>query len=201
MEPAHSSLIKASATDTVIDICSPAAGVADRLLRDVGTRIAHSARVANQVDSTRHLLDGPWRSAILDAAWLHDVGYSELVASTGFHSLDGARWLRNRGWPDETCRLVAWHTAASTESTLRGLDHELKAEFAPPPPVAGAALTWGDLTASPRGERWSVSRRIFDILRRHPPDSVVHRAIVAALPELRDATRQIESQLHLGAVT
>lgn len=188
-------LINPYATDTRIDNCTPASALADRLLRDVGTRTAHSARVADQVDRARHLLNGAWRSALVDAAWLHDVGYSDLVASTGFHSLDGARWLRNRGWPDETCRLVAWHTAASTESTLRGLHHQLKTEFAPPPPIAGAALTWGDLTASPCGERWTVSRRISDILRRHPPDSVVHRAIVAALPDLSDATRQIESRL------
>jgi hypothetical protein len=151
------------------------------------------------VDRAHRLLDGPWRSAILNAAWLHDVGYSGPVAATGFHPLDAARWLRDRGWPEEACRLVAWHTAASAGSTLRGLEHELRAEFAPPPPIAGAVLTWADLTSSPCGERWTVPRRIADMLQRHASSSVVHRAIVAALPELWDATRQIESRLFLGA--
>jgi hypothetical protein len=175
-----------------------AACLADRLLQDVGTRSAHSARVAHQVDRVGHLLDGQWRDAIAEAAWLHDVGYSQRVASTGFHSLDAARWLRDRDWPDETCRMVAWHTAASAEGTLRGLDEHLAAEFDPPPPLAAAALTWADLTSSPGGERWSAARRIPDILWRHPRGSIVHRAIVAALPDLWDAARRIESQLVLA---
>jgi putative nucleotidyltransferase with HDIG domain len=114
-------LIDLDATNTNIDE-SDAADLARRLLRDVGTRLAHSASVAHQAGRVAHLLDEPWRSAITQAAWLHDIGYSEQVARTGFHPLDGARWLRERGWPAEICRLVAWHTAASVEGNIRGLD-------------------------------------------------------------------------------
>jgi hypothetical protein len=32
------------------------------------------------------------------AAWLHDVGYAPAIAVTGFHPLDGARWLRSVGF-------------------------------------------------------------------------------------------------------
>lgn len=176
-----------------------AAGLADRLLRDVGTRLAHSASVARQVDRVRHLLDGRWEAVISDAAWLHDVGYNPQIARTGFHPLDGARWLRDQGWTDETCRLVAWHTAALVEGALRGLDQELAAEFEPPPELATNALTWADLTSSPRGESWSVARRIVDILRRYPADSIEHRAIADAAPTLWHAARIIQSRLALEA--
>lgn len=172
-----------------------AAAVADRLLRDVGTRLAHSAGVAAQVQRVGGLLDGSWRLAVIEAAWLHDAGYNERLALTGFHPLDGARWLRDHCWPGKTCRLVAWHSAAATEGALRGLDHELAGEFEPPPWLAGAALTWADLTSSPSGERWAVGRRLADILRRHPTDSVAHRATVAALPALWGAAREIEALL------
>jgi hypothetical protein len=174
-----------------------AAGLADWLLRGVGTRLAHSAGVARQVDRVCHLLNCGWQAAILDAAWLHDVGYSPQIAHTGFHPLDGARWLRDQGWPDETCRLVAWHTAAGVEGALRGLDQELAAEFERPPELATNALTWADLTSSPRGERWSVGRRIADILRRYPADSIEHRAIADAAPKLWHAARDIQWRLAL----
>jgi hypothetical protein len=174
-----------------------AAGIADRLLHGVGTRLAHSASVARQVNRVRHLLDGRWEAVITDAAWLHDIGYGPQIVRTGFHPLDGARWLRDQGCPDETCRLVAWHSGAKTEGALRGLDHDLAAEFALPPELAMNALTWADLTSSPRGERWTVDRRIGDILRRYPADSIEHRAIADGAPTLLRAARDIESRLAL----
>jgi hypothetical protein len=127
----------------------------------------------------------------------HDVGYNRRITRTGFHPLDGARWLRDRDWPIETCRLVAWHTAASAEGTLRGLYQDLATEFDPPPALVAAALAWADLTSSPYGKPWSVARRLADILRRYPPDSVVHRAITESLPALWSAVREIESRLAL----
>lgn len=184
-------LIDLDATNPIIDR-SDAAALADRLLRGVGTRLAHSARVARQVSRVGYLLEARWQSAITEAAWLHDVGYNDRVALTGFHPLDGARWLRDRGWPLETCRLAAWHTAASIEGTLRGLDQELAAEFDPPPPLVAAALTWADLTSSPAGEPWTVGCRLADILRRHPADSIVRCVTVAALPVLWGAARETE---------
>lgn len=81
---------------------------------------------------------------------------------------------------------------------LRGLDDALRAEFDPPPSLVVAALTWADLTASPAGQLWSVGRRLADMLRRHPADSIVHCATVAALPVLWGAAREIESRLALG---
>jgi hypothetical protein len=176
---------------------SKAAALANRLLGEIGTRLAHSARVALEADSVSELLDAPWRSAIVDAAWLHDIGYSDEVASTGFHPLDGARWLKDHGWPIEVCQLVAWHTAASVEGALRGLEETLAAEFDPPPALATAALAWADLTSSTTGERSTVADRLADILRRYPSDSVVHRAIVEATPMLLESAQDIEAHLAL----
>jgi hypothetical protein len=114
------------------------------------------------------------------------------VADTGLHSLDGARWLRDRGWPETTCRLVAWHGAPLAEARLRGLDDALVSAFDPPPDVPLAALTWADMTSSPGGEPCSVERRIAEILARYPPDSIMHRATADSADELRAAVKMIE---------
>ena len=174
---------------------SEARGVAARLLRGLDSRLNHSAAVAAQIDLVVDLVEADWRSALKDAAWLHDVGYSKKVAVTSFHPLDGARWLRDHGWPRETCRLVAWHTEALEEARLYGLDTQLTAEFERPPRLAAAALAWADLTTSPTGAQWAAERRFADILRRYPPGSIVHEATRASLPSLGAAVRTIEDLL------
>jgi hypothetical protein len=179
---------------------SRAALLAGRLLRGVGTRRAHSARAAHQASRVDGLVEPQWRSAVVDAAWLHDIGYSKHVATTGFHPLDGAEWLREHGWSDEICRLVAWHTGASFEAELLGLYQTLAREFYPPPTIAAAALAWADLTSSRTGQPSTVEERLADILRRYPSDSVVHRAISVASPMLRESAREIESRLARLAV-
>jgi hypothetical protein len=174
---------------------SAAEALATRLLDPLDGRLAHSATVAEQIERVAGLVESAWRSPARDAAWLHDVGYHPELALTGFHPLDGARWLRGRHWPDETCRLVAWHTQSLEEARLSGLASELAAEFDPPPPVAASALAWADLTSSPIGERWDVERRLAEILDRYPPGSVVHEATRASLPRLREAVTRIEDLL------
>lgn len=177
----------------VIGVDSPA--VATELLAGVGTRLAHTRAVALQASVVLPLLDAPWRAALLDAAWLHDVGYAPSVASTGFHPLDGARWLGANGWPAEVCRLVAWHTRAGTEAALRHLAAELAVEFPAPPGLAQAALAWADLTSSPVGECCVAEDRIAEILSRYAPESVVHRATSANLPDLLMDVRIIETRI------
>ncbi len=175
---------------------SEAATLATRLLQGLGTRLNHSATVAAQVHRVARLVDPEWRSAVKDAAWLHDVGYSKKLAVTHFHPLDGARWLRDHDWPLETCRLVAWHTEPLEEARRYGLARDLAAEFDRPPRLAGAALAWADLTSSPTGDCWNPERRLADILDRYPPGSLVHEATRASLPALRAAAREIEDLLR-----
>ena len=174
---------------------SSAAALATRLLLGVDTRLEHSAAVAAKISSVAHLVDPEWRSPIRDAAWLHDVGYSPHLALTGFHPLDGARWLRDHRWPAETCRLVAWHTEPLEEARLCGLDEALASEFARPSRLAAAGLAWADLTSSPNGECWDAEQRLTEILDRYSPGSNVHQATRSSLPALRAAVQEIEDLL------
>lgn len=174
---------------------SNAVALAARLLRGVETRLEHSAAVGAQASRVAHIVEPGWRSPLNDAAWLHDVGYSPEVAVTGFHPLDGARWLRDHRWPAETCSLVAWHTAALEEALVYGLGEQLAAEFNPPLSLAGTALAWADLTSSPRGERWDAEQRLTDILNRYPPGTRVHQGTRRSLPSLRAAVEEVEGLL------
>jgi putative nucleotidyltransferase with HDIG domain len=157
--------------------------------------LAHSAAVAHQAAQAAALVEPGWGEVLVDAAWLHDIGYSPTVAHCGFHPLDGARWLRDHDWPAEVCRLVAGHTRSGTEAGLRGLADELAVEFPPAPAFARSVLAWADLTSSPAGKHWSPAQRIDDILGRYPAGSVVHEATVANGPGLLEDICLIENAL------
>jgi hypothetical protein len=180
---------------------SRAAALAVHLLDGLDGRLNHSATVAAQIDRVVGLVELEWRSAARDAAWLHDIGYHPELAVTGFHPLDGARWLRAHHWSAETCSLVAWHTESLEEARRYGLDAELVTEFDRPPRIAAAALAWADLTSSPSGERWDAERRLTEIFDRYQPGSVVHDATRASLPALRAAVRQIDHLLSASDET
>ena len=173
--------------------------VATDLLTGVGTRLAHSAAVAAQAELVADLLDGPWRDALVDAAWLHDIGYSPEVAASGFHPLDGARWLRSHGWSTHTCRLVAGHSRAATEAALRGLHGQLVGEFPAAPVLPAAALSWADVTSLPDGTRCTLNVRLDDILARYTEDGAVRKATLANCAGLRADVAAVEQLLATRA--
>lgn len=62
------------------------------------------------------------RDVLIQAAVLHDIGRSPVVARAGFRPLDGARFLAARGYDDRVVALVAHRSGAATEAALRGID-------------------------------------------------------------------------------
>ena len=169
---------------------------ATQILGDVGTRLPHTRRVAEQASMVSDFLEDQWSHVVVDAAWLHDIGHSPALSSTGFHPLDGARWLRANGFAEDTCSLVAWHTGAIHEARERGLEDALRAEFAPPAPSALDALTWADLTSSPAGDLVTPQVRLDEIMDRYEPKSAVWMAIVAGLEDFQQSTVRIEGLLE-----
>ena len=133
-------------------------------------------------------------SVLIAAAWLHDIGYAPDVATSGFHPLDGARYLRGLGADDRICRLVAHHTGASIEAELRGLQDDLLSEFEREESSTADALWYADLTTGPDGERLTVEERISEIRVRYGPGAIVTRFIDLAEESLLCAVRRTESR-------
>ena len=110
------------------------------------------------------------------AAWLHDIGYSPELVETGFHPLDGARYLRDAHFANPIlCSLVAHHSCAVIEAEERGLASELCREFPAATTVLNEALAYCDMTTDPSGNMVSVHDRLAEIRERYGPDSIVTR--------------------------
>jgi len=118
------------------------------------------------------------------------------LAVTGFHPLDGARWLRDTCEASELlCRLVANHSCSLTEATARGLAADLAAEFPLPATDVLDALTWCDMTTCPDGQPVTVDQRLAEILHRYGQGHVVARAISQSAPMLAAAVEHVGSRL------
>ncbi|TQN28332.1 putative nucleotidyltransferase with HDIG domain [Haloactinospora alba] len=161
-------------------------------------RWAHTQGVAEQAESLACVL-GADADLVTASAWLHDIGYAPDLAVTGFHPLDGARYLRGGERADErVCALVAHHSGALVEAEERGLLDELTSEFALPRPDLLKALTYCDMTTGPDGKHLPVEQRLSEILERYEPEDLVHRAITRSKPDLLGAVRSVETRIATG---
>lgn len=161
-------------------------------------RWGHVQGVAAQSRSLAPIL-GDQADLIEAAAWLHDIGYSQELARTGFHPLDGARYLREVQHADPTlCSLVAHHSCAIIEAEERGLAAELSREFPAPAPMLNDALAYCDMTTTPVGNLVSVQDRISEIVERYGPHNVVTRFIRKAEPQLVSSVMRTNRRLCLA---
>ena len=176
-------------------LASRAGHLAQALLQEpLPRRWAHVQGVAARARSLDHVL-GADADLLAAAAWLHDIGYAPGLAATGFHPLDGARYLRDTQHADaRLCQLVAHHSCAIIEAGERGLADVLSREFEPPPDVLGSALTFCDMATSPDGEPMPVGRRRAEIQHRYGPGHLVSRSIQRATPMILRAVGQVHSR-------
>jgi hypothetical protein len=176
-----------------------AAELARKLLEvPLPRRWAHVQGVAAQARSLAPIL-GDDADLLEAAAWLHDIGYSPELADTGFHPLDGARYLRDvQHAAPALCRLVANHSCAILEADERGLADVLSREFPSPAPKLNDALAYCDMTTTPRGDVVSVHARLSEIVERYGPHDVVTRFIRRAEPELVSSVIRTDQRLCLA---
>ncbi len=160
-------------------------------------RWAHTRGIAATARALSPILGGD-ADLVVAAAWLHDIGYSPALAKTGFHPLDGARYLRDAEHTDDSlCRLVAHHSCAIIEAAERGLADDLASEFDPPSEDLADALAYCDVTTGPNGQDMPVAQRIAEITGRYGPDDIVSRAIAVRLtPHRRRLPSQQEARQH-----
>lgn len=166
------------------------------LARPLPRRWAHVqgvARLASRVG--RALLTEPERELLVAAALLHDIGYAPPLADSGYHPLDGARFLIGQGAAPRLANLVAQHSAAAFVAGLRGLATELAA-FPDEPTALRDALWHSDMLTDPAGEPTTFDTRIADIRVRHGAGSYLVRALDSGmLAARRDAVHRTELRL------
>jgi hypothetical protein len=173
-----------------------ARATADQLLAgELPRRWSHVRGVGKKAERIGPAFAPNDAAALAAAAWLHDIGYAPDLVDTGFHPLDGARWLRSRGVDARVVGLVANHSCALVEAAERGLSETLANEFpAEDSPVADA-LIYCDLTTGADGLSLTVEDRLAEIRSRYGAGSVVARFVDRAEDHLCSAVRRTQRRL------
>jgi hypothetical protein len=178
-------------------VASWAERTARLLLEPLGERWRHTQGVAQRARTVTELLSPEDAQTLIAAAWLHDVGYAPALRITGFHAVDGARFVREAGHR-RLAGLVAHHCAAWAEAEQRGLADEL-GEFEQERSLVAAALSYCDLSTDPQGRPIRPADRIADIRRRYGPASPESRALDASQKALLANARSVEALLGGGS--
>jgi HD superfamily phosphodiesterase len=128
-----------------------AESTAIELLEPLEARWRHTLRVVERAGAFRDVLPADELEVLVAAAYLHDVGYAPRLVASGFHALDGARFVRDAGHM-RLAGLVAYHSASKAEADERGLGEALT-EFPSEDSLVARALTYCDLTRPRRRAR------------------------------------------------
>jgi putative nucleotidyltransferase with HDIG domain len=165
------------------------------LAEELPRRWAHVCGVAAKAETVAVELALP-RDILVTAAWLHDIGYAADVKRTGFHPLDGARYLRSLGVDERVVTLVAHHSCASVEADERGLEAQLHGEFPVEQGVLADALIFCDMTTGPSGEHFAVEQRLAEIRCRYGPEDIVTKFVERASGDIGAAVRRTEERMR-----
>jgi hypothetical protein len=166
------------------------------LLRHDRNRWAHVEATAERARELWLAVPPADRDLLVAAAWLHDVGYAEPLRVSGFHPLDGARYLDAEGHP-VLAGLVAHHSGARFVAQVCGLTAELDRYPFHEDPLTDA-LTYADQTAGPQGQRVTVAERLADTLRRHGPDAPTARAHHLREPYILATAHRVQQRHSAG---
>lgn len=165
--------------------------LADELPR----RWAHTWGVARRAQQIARAFPPNEREVLVASAWLHDIGYATVVAATGMHQIDGARYLVGRGAPFRVCALVAHHAGAGAVAELVDLAGALAVFEDECGPVRDA-LWYCDMTTGPDGRPMIFDERMAELRGRRAADDPVVRALAVNEPERAAAVRRTEDRLR-----
>lgn len=186
----------AQRTGTVIGVAeiNDAAQLAEKFLAgELPRRWRHVRSVARRARWAAQRL--ALSDDLVGAAWLHDIGYAPELVETGFHPLDGARYLRTAGIDGQVVSLVAYHSCAQIEAEVRGLGDALASEFVPGDPLLTDVLLYCDMTTGPNGDYVRPAERLVEIRGRYGPDHEVTRFVELAASEILSTAGRVERML------
>jgi len=182
------------------DIVGAARATAERMLAHaLPQRWRHVRAVGQKAERIGSAFSAPDAATLAAAAWLHDVGYAPDLVDTGFHPLDGARWLRSHGAGARVAVLVANHSCALIEASERGLHRMLADEFPLEHSAVADALIYCDLTTGPDGRSLTVEDRLSEIRARYGVGSMVARFVDRAEKDLVSAVWRTQRRLPAHA--
>ncbi|MEZ9708749.1 HD domain-containing protein [Vibrio breoganii] len=156
---------------------------------DLVNRYKHTVSVASEMARlAKDLGLCPETAEILGL--MHDVGYVECLAKTGFHPLDGYNFIVN--FDRTLAKRMLMHTSCAEEAALKGIDlpSSIDDDYS-------KLLSYVDSRIDHLGRKVGFSQRLDSILERYGSSSLIGQANLAAWIRLAENNDYIERKLSL----
>lgn len=181
-------------TETCTQMVNWAAEQASTLLKPQRNRWLHVQGVVKMAHLVGRIFDEEDYAYLIAAAYLHDIGYAPQISQTGFHPLDGARFVLSSLSDMRLASLVAHHSEAHFEAQLRGYAGELQA-FPREQSAVTDALTYCDQIIGPTGLQVSLQERTSEVIQRYGETHIVTQAMYLSLPSVTLAVARMQQRL------
>lgn len=125
-----------------------------------------------------------WKPDLLNACYLHDIGYSPKLNQYDFHPLDGAIFVREKGFSKSVVAAVLFHSCAyetvkETRPDLLPIYEEKNMDLDEQDRTFIDLVTYCDLHTSPTGQRITLEKRVQDVVERYGKHHTVSRMMLA----------------------
>jgi putative nucleotidyltransferase with HDIG domain len=173
--------------------------LAAQLFTQGSPHFLHAQETARRAEQIAPVVGPIDRDVLVCAAWLHDIGFCAEAVRTGFHPLDGALLLQERGWSPRVVAQVAHHCEARVTAAALDLEEPMRPFRREEGPLTDA-LVYADLAAGPDGRRMCMRERLAEIDARYADQSAELREVWGrrrvALVRAAERTEQRMAGLH-----
>lgn len=172
------------------------------LFRDDWGRLSHILGVVEEAQKLSRHFPELGGNFLVQAAYLHDVGYAEKLAVTGFHSVDSGLFAAKNGFPSEVVKAVFLHMDSLTNAKLTMPNSRIEcflnsiySNLTSKEKLLMELLTYCDLHRSSIGDRVSIEERISEIGSKYGSGSVVYKSVLQDLGEFERIRDRINNVL------
>jgi predicted HD phosphohydrolase len=122
-------------------------------------------------------LDSDWPSLLIQATYLHDIGYSTKLNQYNYHQLDGAIYAADQGFPKSIIAALLFHSCAYegvlySRPDLKEIYEMHLTQLNSEDQMFIDLVSYCDLHTSANGDKTTLRARVDDVAVRYGRDHV-----------------------------
>jgi hypothetical protein len=136
------------------------------------------------------------KKELIQAAFLHDIGYNPELNKNNFHPLDGAIFAQQSGFSKPVIAAILFHSEAY--ETVKKARTDLLDIYETNKPLLDEQdrlfidlITYCDVQTSPQGEKISLEERVQDVVNRYGEDHLVSQMMIFCKPKYQNTIERV----------
>jgi hypothetical protein len=141
-----------------------------------------------------------WESLLMDACYLHDIGYSTVLNQHNYHPLDGAVFASRQKYPKCIIATLLFHSCAYegvlyARPDLKDIYEDHLFLLDETDHLFIDLVSYCDLHTTASGEWTTLRERVDDVARRYGADHEVSKIMFANEPIFEEIIRRVNQMI------